>query len=160
MPRQTAVVEVVGGARPGRGEKPHPAAGQPAGDETQDGRARPIQPVKVVDDQQERLLGGHPAQQEQRRVGHDQPTGRRTTSETQRHTQRLPVRRIQLLDRSQQGEEDLVQPGEAEGPLEFRARGPQDPGPARGSEPADGVQQGRLADTGLAPEQHRPTVSG
>ena len=144
--------------RPGsgfpHGEDHHDGVGvQAAGQERQGGGRLVIQPVRVVDQAEQRLGRGAGGQQPQRREPDQEAVGRRTVLQPEGQPERGALRRRKLTGRGQARPEQLVQGGEAELHL---ALNPADPGnlEVRGGG-RQVVQQRGLADPRLAPENER-----
>lgn len=118
----------------------------PAGQEGQRLGRRLIQPLCVVDDAQERAFP-HGLHQESQRRDADQERIGCAGVEAESDLQRLAVRRGQRRQPVGDGREQLVQRGERQLRLEFRAGRPHDEEPGRGL--VQVAQQHALADARL-----------
>lgn len=70
---------------------------QAAGDETEHLRRFGIEPVRVIDDAQQRLCFSRPGKQRERRQSHQEPLRRRPCYLAESDPQRAPLRRRQLV---------------------------------------------------------------
>lgn len=136
-----------------------PLGVQPAGREDQRLRRRPVQPLRVVDQAEQRLLLGQFGEQRQHRQSDEEPVAaaRRGVPHPERRPQRPGLRPRQAVDPVEHGPQQQVQPGVRQRALEL------DTGPAQDPQPGPGaghhvVEQGRLADPGL-PAQHEYTAA-
>jgi hypothetical protein len=80
-------------ARPDGAEEPDAAAPQPPADEADDGTAGTVQPVQVVDDDEQRAARCRLTEQRERRAQHRQAVGRGTRAEAERDLDRRPTGR-------------------------------------------------------------------
>jgi hypothetical protein len=153
--REPGAVKVAVRAGPAGDQEPRPAAGQPPGHEAQHAGAGPVYPGQVIHDQQQRGARRRALQEDQHGVAHQQPVRRRSGAEPKGHSQRVPVGGAELVDVTKHREQDLVEPGEADLPLELSPGHAQHHGPRRGSGPGQGVQQRRLAHAGIPGQDER-----
>ena len=86
-----------------------------------------VQPLRIVDDADERLVRGGGGQQAQNRETDQEAVGRRPRALSERRGQRLALRGRQLLETVQQRRAELVQAGEGEFHFGFDARRARDP---------------------------------
>jgi hypothetical protein len=82
---------------------------QAAGDETEHLRRLGIQPVRVINDAQQRLCLSRPGKQRERRQSHQEPFRRRSCFLTESDPQRAPLRRRQLVQLRQARDQQLMQ---------------------------------------------------
>jgi len=75
------------------GDEAHAVRIQAAGDETEHLRRSGIEPVRVIDDAQQRLRFTRPGEQSQRRQAHQEPLRRRSCVLSERGPERVPLRR-------------------------------------------------------------------
>ncbi len=120
---------------------------QPPEGEQQRLRARPVEPVRVVDQHRHRALIGLGGQQAQRGGADREPVPGRGRAQRQRLLQRGGLGRRDPLDQGQRGAEQFQQRPERDLRLRLDAAGPQQPQAGR---LLRGVaEQCRLADPGL-----------
>jgi hypothetical protein len=143
--REPGAVKVAVRAGSAGDQEPRSAAVQPPGHEAQHGGTGPVYPGQVIHDQQQRPARRHALQEDQHGVAHQQPVRRRSGAEPQGYPQRVPVGGAQLVDVTEHREQDLVEPGEADLPLELSPGNAQHYGPRRGCGLGQGIQQRRLA---------------
>ena len=131
---------------------------QAAGDEPENLRRALIEPLRVVDDGDERLLVGDRGEQRQRGEPHQEWLRRRTDAQSEHGRERFALRDRQPLEVIEHGRTELVEA--AVGELHFRldAEG-------RCDVPAFGAigqvaQQRALAHARLAPQDHDATPAG
>ena len=78
-------------ARPRRADQADPAAVEATCDEAEDLGARSVQPGQVVDDKEQGPGRGCLAKQHEGRIRYDEPAGRHSLAETERHVQRIAL---------------------------------------------------------------------
>ena len=126
---------------------------QPAGDERERLRRGLVQPLRVVDQADQRPLLGDIGQQAQYRQSDQEPIRRAAVAQPECRAQRVALRAGQVIQMVQHRRAQLVQPGERQLHLRLHARRPRDPGIRRALRQE--LQQRRLADPRLAPHhQH------
>ncbi len=129
--------------------------------EGEDRDAGGVHPVQVVDQQQQRTAAGRRGEQREGRRPHGEAARRRTGAQAERVLQDVPLMRRQVPDLFEEGPEDLVEAAERVLALHFGADRPQHGEPGLGRSAGGPLQQGRLADAGLAAQQHRrPAAPG
>jgi hypothetical protein len=109
-----------------------------------------IEPLRVVDYANDRALGRGLGKQAEHGQSEPEGIGRRPGPEPERRTERILLRARDAVEPVQQGRTQLVQPREGELRLLLHARRLHDPVAARA--PDQVLQQRRLADSGLAPD--------
>ena len=131
---------------------------EPAAGEQERLQRRLVEPLRVVDRNQDRLLlGRHREQAEQ--AGRDrEPVVRRRRPERERPPQRARLHLRDVVEAVEQGCDQLGQAGERDVGLGLDPPRPQHPQPRRlADRPA---HQRGLADAGLAVHQQRPALAG
>jgi hypothetical protein len=126
---------------------------EPSRDEPEDLGRHAVQPLRVVDDAEQRTLLGRRRQQAQRRKRDQEPVGRLALSQTECDAKGVRLRRGQLIEPAQQGRAQLVDTGERELHLRFHTRDPRDAEPR--CLPCGVVQQGGLPDPRLPAQDQR-----
>jgi len=131
----------------------HRFSEQPPRDEAQDLSGDAIQPLRVVDQAQQRLVFGDCGHQAQHRHGDHERVGRIARGRPQRDPQRSALRRRERVDPGKERRAQLVHGRERELHLGFDARqlGDAEPGRLMGAV----AQQRRLARPGLAADHQR-----
>ena len=140
-----------------REHQPHPLRQQPARHERQRLRGHPVEPLRVVDHAQQRLLLGGVGQQAQDRQPDEEAIRWRSGAEAERRAQRVALRARQLLETAEHRRAQRVQAGVGELHLGLDARRPGDPEPLRGRRQVP--QQGALADPRLAAQDQHPALA-
>jgi hypothetical protein len=155
---KSSVIEEVHLPGPRGTEQPDLAAREAPRDEAQHARARSVQPRQVVKDDEQRPCRGGLAEQDESRVGHDEPARGRAVAEAERDIEGVSVDRREVRQRVQEREEELVQTGKARRGLEFDAGRTED-AHARGRRRLRcGIQETGLADAGLAGHEQGPAL--
>jgi hypothetical protein len=154
--RQPAQLAVI--ARFTRREDERDRLGEhPAGDERDDLGRRAVEPLRVVDQTDQRPLLGGIAQQAQHREADREPIRRFPRPHAERRGQRVALRRRQVLQPIQQRRAELMQPRERELHLGLDADRVHDPAARR---PLRHVpQQRRLAHPRVAAHHQRPALA-
>jgi hypothetical protein len=112
--------------------------------------------LRVVDGAEKRLFLGHVGQQAEGRQADQKPVRWVARTQSERHTEDLALGR-QLVEPIEHRRAELVQETKRKLHLRLHADGPCNPEP-RGR--LDGVlQKGRLADSGLPPQDERPALT-
>ena len=122
-------------------------------------RARPIHPLQVVDDHEQRFFRGSLHKQRQSRVTHYELIGRWAVTQTQRHVERRALWWAQVFDVVKEGMQYLIQAGEAEVRLELRTSGTQHAETRIGRMSCHGFQENGLAYSGRS-GQHEGAAVG
>ncbi len=135
-----------------------PLGEEPSGDEAQDLGRGLVEPLRVVDDADERLLVGDQGEQCQRPESHQEPVGRRPGAQSEHRRQRVALRDGQPVEEIQHGCAELVEAGIGQLHLRLDARGPGDM-PA-GDSVGHVAQQGALAHAGLPAQDGGAAVTG
>ena len=129
----------------------------PAGHECQRIHRLDVQPVRVIDTDDQRLARCHLRQQRQHACIHSQPVGRIIPPSPERQLDRPRLARWQRLQTPQNRSEELIQPCIRQRRLR---RHPHDAQPLHVCRLSLGVpKQGRLADSRLAEHRQRATGS-
>jgi len=131
---------------------------QPAADEPDGGAAGAVQPVQVVDDDEQRAARCRLAEQGQRCVQHRQAFRSRAGAKAERDLQRQPAGTRETAQIAGQRADELVQAGEADVRLVLHPAAPDHLEPGGGGHLRRRGQQGRLADAGLARQQQRRAI--
>jgi hypothetical protein len=87
----------------------HRVGGQPTGDEGQRPYRGMVDPLRVVDDAEGRLLGARLAEQSQHRHAHQEPIRCRACTQTQRDSQRVALRLGEPVESGEQRRAQLLQ---------------------------------------------------
>ena len=90
------------------GEQSDAAAGQAPGDQSEHRGARPVRPVQVVDNQQDRAVGRGLAQQRECRGRQGQWAARACLAATERETERFLLMLVESAEATLQWQEKLV----------------------------------------------------
>ena len=136
----------------------HPLGEETACDEADDLHGSLIEPLRIVDDADKRLLLGDVGEQRQRGQSHQESLGRRACTKSEHGLERFPLRGWQPVETIQHAPTELMEAAVRQLHLRFD--------PDRGDEmPAgDAVdqvgQQRTLAYPGFPPEHDRPTRTG
>ncbi len=148
---------VVGVGRDGarRGEERDRGVPEPARDEGDDGRAGGIEPVQVLDDDEQRPARGRLLEEAQGRHADHQGVGGRPVLEAERDPERGPLTLGEPPQEVQHGVEELVQAREADALGGCSAVAEEGLQPRVPGDPAGEPGQRRLAHPGLADEQQR-----
>ena len=118
----------------------------------------PVEPLGVVDDADERLIPDCVGQQAEHGQADQEAIGRRARAQAERGVQRVALRDRKLPEAAEHRRAQGVQAGEGELHLGFNARRPGDPAPCGGGRHV--LQQGCLADPGLAAQDQHPALAG
>ena len=127
----------------------------PARDEGQHGDALGVEPVQVVDDDQDRLSRGGVGQQGQRRQADEERLGGRPVGEAERRLQRRPLHLRQPTVAPAQRAQQFLQPAVGHVGLGVHPDRPQNAEAPCGRPLGGVVEQGGLADPRLSPHQQR-----
>ena len=84
--------DILAAARARRADERDPLGEETAGDEAEDLRGGLVEPLRVVDDADQRLLLGDLGEQRQRGEPHQEPVGRRTGAQSEHRRERLALR--------------------------------------------------------------------
>lgn len=131
---------------------------QPARDELQRLRRHVVQPLRVVDDDHQRLVPAGVREQAQRRQAHEEPVGRGAAAQPERRAQGVALRLGKVVETGQQRGAELVQAGVGE--LHLRLDAGRADGTASGGALDQVLQQLGLADPRLAAHDEDPAPSG
>ena len=131
---------------------------EPARDEGERLHRGAIEPLRVVHDAEQGPLLRDAAEQGQHGEADQEAIGRVAAAQPERRAEGVALRIRQALEAVQPRRAELVQAGERELHLGLDARSPPDAA-ARGPR-QQVLQQRRLADAGLAPDQQHPAVAG
>ena len=118
--------DVVAAARPRGAHERDPLGEEPAGDEAEDLRRGVVEPLRVVDDADERLLLGDLGEQRQRREPDQEAVGCRRRAQPEHRRERVALRAGQPLEVLQHRRAELVQPAVGELHLRLDADGARD----------------------------------
>jgi hypothetical protein len=144
---------------PARGEEQDDRFGQqPPGDEAEDLRRGPVQPLSVVDQAEQRLLLRGARQQVQHRQPDQELIRRGSLTHPERRLECLAPRRRKPAQPIEQGRTQLVQRGEGQLHLGLDADRAQHPHAGGGG--LGVVEQRRLPDPGGAAQYERPAFTG
>ena len=145
-------------ARLARGEHdPDRLRQQATGDEGQRQRRGLIQPLRVVDDTQQRTLLGHLREQAQHRQPDEEPIRGSAGAQPEHDLHGLPLRRRELLEPVEQRPAQLMQAGEGQLHVRLHPHRPHDGQIRRRRDQV--LQQRRLPDPGLAAQHQRPALA-
>ena len=86
-----------------------PLGEEPAGDETEDLRGGVVEPLRVVDDADQRLLLGDLGEQRQRGQPDQEPVGRRTAAPAEHRRERVALRDGQPVEVIEHGRAELME---------------------------------------------------
>ena len=156
--RQSGALEEPADTRPDRTEEPDPAAAQPPADEPHHGTARTIQPVKVVDDDEQRAARRRLTEQRQRCTQHREAVRCRAGTDAERnleHTATGPWDAPQIVG---QRIDELVEAGEADVRLVLHSAAMDHADTVHRGHLRRRVQQCRLAHSRLARQHERRTA--
>jgi hypothetical protein len=131
---------------------------QPPRHERQHLRGGPVQPLRVIDQAQQRPVLRRLRQQSQHRQPDQEPVRRTPGAHPERDPQRVALRGRQALQPVQQRRAQLMQAGEGQLHLRFHPGGPGHPHIRR--RPDHVLQQRGLAHPRLAPHHQRPPAPG
>ena len=126
----------------------HRLGSQPPRHEGECLRRGAVEPLRVVDDAEQRLLLGHLGQEGQRREPDEESIGRFTRAQPEGRGKRVALRVRQMRETIQHRRAELMQAGERKLHLGLDARRPRDPTFRRAR--GEVLQQRGLADTRLA----------
>ena len=150
--------DLVADAGPCCAHERDPLGEEPAGDESEDLRRGAVEPLRVVDDADERLLLGDLGEQRQRGEPHQEPVRRGTGALAEHRRERFPLRDGQPVEVIQHRSAELMQAAVGQLHLRLDADGPRDV-PAGRPAPTDS-QQRALADARLTPQDDDSTLTG
>jgi hypothetical protein len=136
--------------------QPHGLGQQATGDEHERQRRSPIQPLRVVDDAQQRTLPGHLRQQAQHGEADEEPIRSVAGAQPEHDLQRVALRAWQKLEPVEQRPAQLMQAGVCQLHLRLHPDRPDDGRILR--LPRDVFQERRLPDPGLSPHDQRPAL--
>ena len=134
-----------------------PLRQEPARHECQRLRRHPVEPLRVVDHDHQRLLLGGVGQQAQDRQSDEEAIRRRSSAQAERRAQRIALRARQLLEPAEHRRAQRVQAGVRELHLGLDACRPGDPAALRRRRQVP--QQGGLADSRLAAQDQHPALA-
>ena len=140
--------DVVADARARGAHERDPLGEEAAGDEAEHLRRRVVEPLRVVDDADERLLLGDLGKQRQRGEPDEEAVGRRAGAPAEHGRERVPLRHRQPIEAIQHRRAELVETAVGELHLRLDALGSRDP-PAVG--PVGHVAKQRLLPTPASP---------
>lgn len=143
----------------GRAQETEVPAGRVAGDEGQHLRTHAIEPLHVVHHGQDRGVRRGERHQRQRRVGDQQAVGAGADRQAQCDTQAFAQRGLQVREVAAQGQQDLVEAGEADVGLELGAGASQDADSLPCRDALGRVEQGRLTHSRITVEHQRRTTA-
>jgi hypothetical protein len=129
---------------------------QAAGDERQHVGGRVVEPLRVVDDAQQRAAAGGLAEQAQHRERDEEPLRPAERIEPQRAAQRARLQRRDRVGVREHRPQELLQRPERELCLGLDRAAREEPHAARAV--ARGLQQRRLPDAGLPAEYEHPAA--
>ena len=112
-----------------REDERDPFRQQPAGDERERLRGDPVQPLRVIDEAQQRLLLRDVGQQAEHRQPDQETVRRLACAQTERRRQRIALRTGKSLEAIEERRAQLMQAGERELHLGLDARRARDPAP-------------------------------
>ena len=150
--------DVVADARARCAHERDPLGEEAAGDEAEDLRGGVVEPLRVVDDADERLLLGDLGEQRQRGESDQEPVGRRAGAPTEHRRERVALRGGQAVEAIQHRRAELVEAAVGELHLRLDANGRRDV-PARDTL-GYVVQQRALARTGFAAKDDNSASTG
>jgi hypothetical protein len=153
---QSSAIEEAPGLRPQGRQEPDAGAGEATHGRGENQRTRPVQPLQIIDHNQQGPGGRGVAKKGESRVRDHQPVRRRSGVQPESDAERLAMQRRQRGQTVQERVQDNVEPREAELRLELRADSPNDPRSSRLRVECGDIEQRRLADTGVAGHQQRP----
>jgi hypothetical protein len=130
---------------------------QPACDERQRLRRGPVEPLRIVDQADQRPIPGHLGQQAQDREADEEAIGRIAAAQAERGAQCIALGTRQALESIHDRPAQLVQAGEGQLHLRLRARRAHHL--AAGGLGIQVRQQRRLADARLAPHHEHPALA-
>jgi hypothetical protein len=140
-----------------RGEdEGNPVGDQPSGRERERLRGCTIEPLRIVDDRQQRAFLGGLREEAQGRQTDEEGVRSGAHPEPERDRQGLVLRRRQAVREGKNRREQLLKRSEGELDLPFHANRPQDPEPLRRLDRV--FEQLGLAHAGLAKDHERPAV--
>jgi hypothetical protein len=143
--------------RPGHGQQPDSQARQAASDEAERAGARPVEPLQVIDDHQQRTPPARLAEQRQRGLEDDQPVLCRLGVAIDGQ-QGAAVQRAQRRQAAGQRTQELSETGEAHPGPEFTARRTQDLDACGRRGILRRIEERGFADAWLPGEQKRPGI--
>ena len=150
--------DVVADARPRGAHERDPLGEQAAGDEAEDLRRGVVEPLRVVDDADERLLLGDLGEQRQRREPDQEAVGRGPGAQPEHRRERVALRDGQPVEVIQHRRAELVQAAVGELHLRLDADGLRD---VPAVDPIGHVAEQRaLADARLAAQDDDPAPTG
>ena len=150
--------DLVADPSPGRAHDRHAFGEEPAGHERQDLHRDLIEPLRVVDDADQRLLLCDVGEQRQRRQPDQEPVWGRAVAQPEDRRQRGALGRRQPLEAIEHGRTELMQPVVGQLHLRLDAHRPGEAGPVRVV--GDVFQQRALADAGFAAQHHDSAATG
>ena len=115
---------ILADARARRADERDPLGEETAGDEADDLPGGLVEPLRVVDDADQRLPLGDLGEQRQRGEPHQEPVGRRTGAQSEHRRERLALRGGQPFEVIQHGCAKLVQAAVGRAPSPTRRRRP------------------------------------
>lgn len=155
---QPAPVEEVRCARSGRRQQAGWATLQAAGDESQNDGARTVDPLNVVDQEDDRHVPGDRVDKLECGVADEECVRGRAGAETERHRQRLPRTGREAVEVGVHREKQLVEAGVTDVGFELRSGRAQHPHSRREGGLRHGGQESGLTDARFTADQPRVTV--
>ena len=122
-------------------------------------RARPVQPLQVVDDHEQRSSRRGIAKQPKDRIRDHQPIGRLTLIQPKRDAQRVAIQRRKRPEPVEEWMQHVAEPRKAHLRFELRADAPNDTCPNSLCPQSGNLEQHRLADSGVTRQQQRATAT-
>jgi hypothetical protein len=151
------VTDGVAGRFPESEDDHHGLGDQPPGHEREDPRRRLVEPLRVVDDTDQRLAVGGLGQQGEHRQPDEERLRRRASHQAEHDLKRLAARRRQPVQVGEQRPAELMEGGVRQLALRLGPGHPQH-GQITGRR-RHVVQQRRLADAGLAEQEQRTAAT-
>ena len=150
--------DVVTAPRAGRADDGDPFGEETTGDEPEDLRRRVVEPLRVVDDADQRLLLGDLGEQRQRCQADQEAVGRGARAQPEHRRQRIALRTGQPVEVIEHRHAELMQPAVGQLHLRLDARRRRD---VPALDPIGHVaQQGALADAGLTAHDNDAAPAG
>ena len=143
--------------RPCGSNERHPLCEESACDEREDLRGGSVEPMRVVDDPDERPVLRRLGEQRQRREPDEEPVGRSPVVHPEDRLERVTLRERQPGEVIEQREAELVQAAVGELHLGLDPRGPNVVGPGTFDVIGQVAEQRGLAHAGLATKHEHPT---
>jgi hypothetical protein len=142
---------------PGREDDSDRLGREPPGHEPEDLRRGPVQPLRVIDQADQRPTPGHLGQQAEHREAHQEPVGRGAVAQAERDAQRVALGWRQPFGVIKHRPAQLMQPGEGQLHLGLHAGRAGDAAPGRLA--ARVVEQCRLPHARLTAQHEDPALA-